>query len=46
MRNQIALVIGAARGYEEVYPSIGSAIALKPAFIDARVVVVYRLEDC
>ncbi len=45
MQNQIALVTGAALGYKNGGPSIGSAIALELAAKGAKVVVVDILEE-
>lgn len=45
MQNKIALVTGAALGYKNAGPSIGSAIAFKLASEGAKVVVVDILEE-
>jgi NAD(P)-dependent dehydrogenase (short-subunit alcohol dehydrogenase family) len=45
MQNKVALVTGAALGYKNGGPSIGSAIAFKLASEGARVVVVDILEE-
>jgi len=45
MQNRIALVTGAALGYKDGGPSIGSAIAFKLASEGAKVVVVDVLEE-
>ena len=45
LKNKIALVTGAALGFKEGGPSIGSAIALKFASEGAKIVVVDVLED-
>lgn len=45
MQNKVALVTGAAMGYKDGGPSIGSAIALKLASEGAKVVVVDILAE-
>ena len=45
LKNKVALVTGAALGFKEGGPSIGSAIALKFASEGAKIVVVDVLED-
>lgn len=45
MQNKVALVTGAALGYKNGGPSIGSAIAFKFASEGAKVVVVDILEE-
>ena len=45
MQNKTALVTGAALGYKDGGPSIGSAIAFKLAAEGAEVVVVGILEE-
>ncbi len=45
LKNKVALVTGAARGFKDGGPSIGSAIALKFASEGAKIVAVDLLED-
>ena len=45
LKNKVALITGAALGFKEGGPSIGSAIALKSAYEGAKIVVVDLFEN-